>query len=363
MIKREDDFLRLKADVAYGGVSSAVPVHFMEPLPFDDEMALYNFTESLVGGRILDSLKNLYIRVFSGEEIAVEENRFHVRASRYFIEKDEVAAQKVMKRLLNGVNYSPRPDFTVNLDLDSLAIENLRPLVNYSSNDFIEFDGVVSSRVRYTASFDKTWNPSFYLSPKSLASCTIPKFVWDLLHHCDELVIKRNGRNQLICLVPRTIEYQLRMLGYAVLNDVKMNVTDEMKFLSEFLSDESEMVDLDKLKKCQKGSALNVMHDESFLSKSALTFNMNDIECEIEYAKCMYEGLMTVKKLLRKYRSILAQKEHDMYVALGEIVARKVCLDPLLYIDDDRRYISDFARNLISGNIEVDQVMYFCEKA
>lgn len=153
------------------------------------------------------------------------------------------------------------------------------------------------------------------------------------------------------------------MLGYAVLNDVKMNVTDEMKFLSEFLSDESEMVDLDKLKKCQKGSALNVMHDESFLSKSALTFNMNDIECEIEYAKCMYEGLMTVKKLLRKYRSILAQKEHDMYVALGEIVARKVCLDPLLYIDDDRRYISDFARNLISGNIEVDQVMYFCEKA
>ncbi len=362
MIKREDDFLRLKADVAYGGVSSAVPVHFMEPLPFDDEMALYNFTESLVGGRIPDSLKNLYIRVFSGEEIAVEENRFHVRASRYFIEKDEVAAQKVMKRLLNGVNYSPRPDFTVNLDLDSLAIENLRPLLTYSSNDFIEFDCVVSSHVRYNATFDKEWDPSFYLSPKSLASCTIPKFVWDLLHHCDELVIKNHGRNQLACLVPRTVEYHLRLLGYAVMDSIKLNITDEMKFLSEFLSDESEKADLDKLKKCQKGSILNVKHDESFLSRSALAFSVNDLDCEIEYAKCMYEGLTTVKKLLRKYRSFLSQRTHDTYVSLGEIVARKVCLDPILYIDDERRYISDFARNIISGSIDAGEVMFFCEK-
>lgn len=177
MIKREDDFLRLKADFVYGSVSSAVPAYFMGSLPFDDEVSLYNFTESLVNGLIPESLKNLYVRVLSGEEIAVDENRFHVKAARFIINNDKVAVQKAMERLLSGRNYSPRPDFTITLDLNSLVIENLRPLVNYSSNDFIEFDGVVSSRVRYTASFDKTWNPSFYLSPKSLASCTIPKFV------------------------------------------------------------------------------------------------------------------------------------------------------------------------------------------
>ena len=72
MIKREDDFLRLKADFVYGGMSSVVPVYFMEPLPFDDEMTLYNFTESLVNELVPEALKNLYVRVLSGEEIAVK---------------------------------------------------------------------------------------------------------------------------------------------------------------------------------------------------------------------------------------------------------------------------------------------------
>lgn len=360
MTKCENDIIRLKGNIVYSGSRTSTPMNFVEPTLFDDLSGYIDLIVSIDRGYIAESEKEFYKKLLSGEEMIVTNNVLHVKSPKAFVKYDKEYVKKEMVHLLDGNNYSPSPDFLILPDSDSIAIEKISSVTGVGSFEVFEYDCVFTTRARYRASFDKAWNPQLYKSSRSLGRCWDPKLLWDMLNYGDKIMVDNNSFMDLVCLKPYTVKEQLRYLGRHAMTDFRYEFTSSVSLLAEFLFDGKYREIIEKLEECRKvkedDAEERYFNGKDFFSGPVFTRSPKEIDQKIIYAKIMFEGLQASKILLEKFRAIESRLNADSNLALGTIIAQKICLDPAMYVDDRRKYIADFAGRIIGGMIDVAEL-------
>lgn len=129
-----------------------------------------------------------------------------------------------------------------------------------------------------------------------------------------------------------------------------------MQLLSEFSTGGEFDEDLKKLEKFQEGKFLYGVRSTTLFSKNIKQLGVKSLTKEISYAQDLLDGLKAAEAIFSKYGETLNQsnrKNVNLGKGLCLIIARKVALDPVSYVDDSRIYVSELARNIISGVLDV----------
>lgn len=361
---RLDDFLRLHGSVQCGQSIAPFTLKFLQNCFLSHGSQFFDLVDTLTHDNVSEEIKDFYKSVLLGETIIVHDNCVHVKAKNVAIAdgvesfKDEVAEYIVNKNLIRKAHEFFA--FKIGVIPGSFTIRNVSCVKTSSNEGVFEFDVFFSTTAKYEITFEKEWNASLYDFPRNICEYPKAKFFWDLLNYGSRLSISSCGDKKFIGLTGDPWKLKFQVLGKNAISQVRSSFVSEASLLAEFFAGPKFCGAAEELRRCDVGGSLRLRHKESLFSKSALTMNPKDLDCEIKYFRCLYEGLVASQKAMENLRKVKSQIDGDMYMSIGLVIAKKVCEDPVLYVDDPREYIAEFARKVVNGYIGITELeMYF----
>lgn len=303
-----------------------------------------------------------WISLLKGETVVVPNNVIHVRSDESYLERSKENLQRAAVALLETWVVIPRfisrdeslERFRVDhfVDFDSVCVTETAQLKNGSYAFTIVFD----TRVKLFCDFDRSWNPALYREPRDFGRYSRFKLIWDLLNYTEKFRIEQSGYNLYPCLNPTSWEEFFAWMEFIVAEKDCGDFMRTMQLLSEFSTGGEFDEDLKKLEKFQEGKFLYGVRSTTLFSKNIKQLGVKSLTKEISYVQDLLDGLKAAEAIFSKYGETLNQsnrKNVNLGKGLCLIIARKVALDPVSYVDDSRIYVSELARNIISGVLDV----------
>lgn len=305
-----------------------------------------------------------WIAFLKGESLIVLNNVIHVKTNESFLECTQDNLEKSARALLETWMSFPNIFLQVKsleggrldhfADLDHVRVTRLRK----GKDGGFSFTIVFDAKVKLNFTLDQNWNPDDYREPMDFGRYPRIKLVWDLLNYNEKFRIERRNYMLYPCLNPTSWNEYIEWINFLAVGKEGNNFMNTMRLLSEFSTDGEFEESLKKLEKFQKGKYLYGVQSPSLFSRNIREIGRTSLEFEIANVQDLLDGLYAANGILHRYANKTSQflrKNISVDRGIGLLIAQKVALDPVLYVEDSRPYIASLAKVVIAGNLDVNE--------